>query len=414
MHLDTTRLAAYLDNTLDSSEHAAARAHLLTCATCAARLERLRADEQIIRRLAHAGVVPDVRAAVRAKRHRASPLRLLGRGAAFASALAVLLLFALLIGTRSGGAFGWSPDRLFVVDRSRGELVALDPATGAELASAAVGYQPRQVRYSRRADRLYVLDARGIAAVDPQTLTVVARWQPDQHALDGSSFVIDERRGALYVTQPDGAPTILDAQTLQQTGNLPVAAGSTALALGSDGSTIYALDSAAAQLTALTLPPNTAAARTWPLDGRTAEQQGWLVAGGQAVYVLHAGTRPVLDRIDVRDGSTRRATLDDGPTPWGLWLLDNGQLAVPRGDSVRGGVEIIDGQILELRQHLDPTADQHAVVVGPANTLFALNWLHGTVTRYDLSRDAPVWQIKLDGRQPWDGEYVPGGWHWPF
>ena len=65
MHLDTQQLAAYLDGALSDAERADLRAHVLTCATCAARLERLRADGRRITVALSSGAAPDVRAAVR-------------------------------------------------------------------------------------------------------------------------------------------------------------------------------------------------------------------------------------------------------------------------------------------------------------------------------------------------------------
>src|SRR5690349_17876194 len=98
MHLEIDQLAAYLDGALDEAARADARAHLLTCPACAARLERLRADAGRITAFAGSGPAPDVRAAVRAQLRRGSPAGWLLRGAMLAGALAALLLFALLIG----------------------------------------------------------------------------------------------------------------------------------------------------------------------------------------------------------------------------------------------------------------------------------------------------------------------------
>jgi anti-sigma factor RsiW len=103
MHPDDLRLAAYIDGALDEDQRAALRAHVLTCPSCAARLERLHADaRQITTVLTTTTPAPDVRAAVRARRRRGAAGTWIARGGAFATALASLLLFAVLIGIRSG------------------------------------------------------------------------------------------------------------------------------------------------------------------------------------------------------------------------------------------------------------------------------------------------------------------------
>src|SRR5213078_2038250 len=66
MHPDNKQLAAYLDGALNEAEHATTRAHILTCAACAARLERLRDDARRIATLSSIPA-PDVRTAVRAR-----------------------------------------------------------------------------------------------------------------------------------------------------------------------------------------------------------------------------------------------------------------------------------------------------------------------------------------------------------
>ena len=62
MHPDTLQLAAYLEGALGDAERADLRAHVLTCASCAARLEQLRADSRRITLALSSGAVPDVRA----------------------------------------------------------------------------------------------------------------------------------------------------------------------------------------------------------------------------------------------------------------------------------------------------------------------------------------------------------------
>src|SRR5262245_66477902 len=157
MHPERTRLAAYLDRALDEEAQAEVRGHLLTCPACAARVEQLRADARRIT-ASVAGPAPDVRAAVRARLRRTGPTAWMLRGGALAGALAALLLFALLIGVRSGSTtLGRTPDRLIVVDRSNGRLLALDADSGAVLDSALVGDTPTKIRYDASGDHLYVM-----------------------------------------------------------------------------------------------------------------------------------------------------------------------------------------------------------------------------------------------------------------
>src|SRR5262245_49548765 len=158
MHPDTLRLAAYLDGALDPQSQADLRAHVLTCATCAARLERLRSDARhITATLSSGGATPDVRAAVRARLRRPAPGAWLARGAALAGALAALLLFAVLIASRSGATLGPVPDRLFVTDRRGGEVVVLNASDGARLASFPAGGSPTNIVYDAWRDQLYVM-----------------------------------------------------------------------------------------------------------------------------------------------------------------------------------------------------------------------------------------------------------------
>jgi anti-sigma factor RsiW len=87
MHPDHRQLAAYLDGALDPARHAELRAHILTCATCTARLERLRDDaRRIAAALASGGATPDVRAAVRARLRRPALGAWLTHGLALAGA----------------------------------------------------------------------------------------------------------------------------------------------------------------------------------------------------------------------------------------------------------------------------------------------------------------------------------------
>lgn len=425
MHVDNNQLAAYLDGALDSMEQAAVRAHLLTCVPCRARLQRLRADAQAIRALAQAGAVPNMRAAIRAKR-RAQPLRWIGPGMALAGIAAVLLLFMLLIGARSGATVGWMPDRLFVVDKNQGELIALNAADGSQLGSVALGGQPGQIVYDRYLNRLYILAAHGIVAVDPQTLSVTARWTaaPDQGS--PAAMVLDERHGRLLLSWPQaGMISALDAATLTPASFTPdgrtafqIAVAPRALALAPDGRTLYALDSADSTLRAIDLMSFTIS--SWPLGPPHDQRTNWLAvsADGQRVYVLRgpsaSGDPPELRRVNVLTGQVSAAApVLASPPPWDMALLGD-QLAIAHGDGQRGGVELIAAHDLRQLARIDPEHDQHHLVAGPAGTLFALNFSHGTVTRYDLHSRAAIWRTPQQPWRPWDGVYVPGGWHWPF
>src|SRR5688500_7639401 len=153
MHPDTYQLAAYLDGALGDAERADLRAHILTCATCAARLERLRDDGRRITVALSSGAVPDVRAAVRARRRRSAGQHAwLARGLALAGALAALLLFAVLAGTRAGGTAGRGPDLLVFMDKSNTQLVALDANGGARLATLKLAEMPIGIKYDEIRD----------------------------------------------------------------------------------------------------------------------------------------------------------------------------------------------------------------------------------------------------------------------
>ena len=202
----------------------ATRAHILTCAACSARLERLRGDARRIATFA-AGPAPDVRAAVRARLRRKGPAVWLARGGALAGALAALLLFALLIGI-SGGTVGRVSDRCLFVDRQTGQLIELDASSGQRLRQVVVGDQPTKVRFDRQLDRAYVVLAQAIVAVDMRTLAVVDRGMPPSPFRPNAGIALDERRGRLYVAQPEGV-IALDAATLAQ---IPVSTSTALLA----------------------------------------------------------------------------------------------------------------------------------------------------------------------------------------
>jgi hypothetical protein len=424
MHPDLTRLTMYLDGALDEAARADVRGHLLACPTCAARLERLRADARRITASA-AGPTPDVRAAVRARLRRARPSAWLVRGGALAGGLAALLLFALLISVRAGGAtLGRAPDQLFVVDRNNGRLLALDAGSGAVLRGAPVGDTPTRVRYDASSDRLYVLVRRAVLSVDPHSLAVVARWDAPQPFELTSGIALDARRGRLYVAQPGTASILmLDTATMMPSGSFAVGPAPGALALTPDGGTLFALDGDGTLWTIDTLggarsAQSLSVGERWPL--------AWLAisADGRTLYALHADgeTRswtPQLWSVDVASGRiSAPVALPPGQAPWDLLLLGDGRLAVPRGDGSTGGITLVAPDDLRLINQINPDSDEHHAVAGPGGSMFTLNFSHATVKRYDLAGSpAETWQVRLEGRQqamPYDGVFVPGGWRWPW
>jgi DNA-binding beta-propeller fold protein YncE len=424
MHPDLTRLAAYLDRALDEEAYADVRGHLLTCPACAARVEQLRADARRIT-ASVAGPAPDVRAAVRARLRRTGPTDWLLRGSALVGALAALLLFALLIGVRSGStALGRTPDRVIVVDRSNGQLLALDADSGAVLGGAPVGDTPTKIRYDANGDQLYVMVKQAILSVDAQTLTVVARWEAPQPFDLTSGMVLDARRGRLYVAQPAAASiAVLDTATLVPVGSFGVGRAPGALALTPDGRTLFALDGDGALWTIDTLGATRSAqslsgGERWPL--------AWLAvsADGRRLYAMHAdggpqAWTPRIWSIDVLSGQiSAPAALPPGQAPWDLLRLDDGRLAIPRGDGRTGGITLLAPDDLRVLSRINPDSDEHHAVAGPGGAIFTLNFGHGTTSRYDPSRAQPqTWRTPLTGERPampYDGVFVPGGWRWPW
>ena len=420
MHPDTHQLAAYLDGALGDAERADMRAHVLTCATCAARLERLRHDGRRIMVALSSGAAPDVRPAVRARRRRSAARAWPVRGLALAGALAALLLFAVLAGARSGGTAGRNPDRLVVIDKSNTQLVALDAASGARLATLKLAQMPIGIKYDEIRDRLYVLLAQSVIAVDPRTLQPAGRWDAPQPLAAGTGMALDSRSGRLYIAQPGGVlalaldlPEIAVARTYDL-GQMPGA-----LALSPDGATLYALNEAQSRLWTIDMAGGRARSQTL---ASSLARSGYLSVSrdGRSIYVLLTGVgargdRPALWRID-RTGQAETPTLlAQAPLPWDMELLDTGQLAIPRGDGRAGGIELIAADTLSTTVRLEPAYDQHHVVAGPNGTLYGLNYTHATITRFDATTRAVVWRTPEDrGLVPWDGVYVPGGWRWPW
>jgi DNA-binding beta-propeller fold protein YncE len=420
MHFDTQQLAAYLDGGLSDTERADLRAHVLTCATCAARLDRLRDDGRRIAVALSSSPTPDVRGAVRARLARGSPGRTwLARGLALAGALAGLLLFAVLAGARAGATAGRVPDRLVVLDKSNAQLVALDADTGARQATLRLAESPIGIKYDQIRDRLYVLLARSVIVVDQRTLHEVGRWDAPQ-AFSGAGLALDAPAGRLYVAQPGGVAALaIDQPEIALAQSYDLGSNPSALSLSPNGATLYALNAQQARLWTI----NTAdgGARSQALAAGNS-RSGYLgvSSDGRSVYVLLTGAgprgdRPALWRIDRAGQAEAPALLAQAPTPWDLELLDTGQIAIPRGDGRAGGVELIAADTLSTTARLEPAYDQHHVVVGPSGTLYGLNYTHATITRFDGSTGAVVWRTAEDrSLVPWDGVYVRGGWRWPF
>ena len=419
MHPDATALAAYLDGLGSDDERAGLRAHILTCAACAARLERLRADARLISdTLAAARPSPDVRAAVRARRRRSSPAAWLGRGIGVAGALAALLLFAILLG--AGGTAGRMPDRLFVTDRRGGQVVALDARGGTRLAAAQVGNEPTSIRYDAARDRLYVMLRDAVVGVDPRTLQVLDRWTAPQPLGGRQGLALDAQHGRLYVAQPGGLAVLaLGTPGLALVDTIALGAAPAGLATAPDGKTLYALVPEQARLWTIALGGNTPRSSSLALAEPDARSLGWLAMSrdGAAIYVLLAGAggRPTIWRVDTAGRVVAATRLAELPPPWDLEVLDTGQLAIPRGDGATGGVELVDGGTLATSARLDPQRDQHHLAVGPGGAAFGLNFTSDSVTRFDTRQHTIVWRTpERADWQPWDAVYVSGGWRWPF
>ena len=409
MHPDATRLAAYLDGALPGAELAAMRAHLLACPACAAQLARLRADAPRIER-ALASPAPDVRAAVRA-RLRTRPARWIAPALGMAAGLAALLLFALLLGAGEFRTAASRPARLFITERSRGQVLALDPATGAQLAAGPVGETPGAIVYDAERAQVYVALPHAVAALDPATLAERWRWQAPQAISSNANIALDAPGGRLYLPQPDGV------LALDVGGGAPAAtrvfalnASPQALALTPDGATLLALAPAQARLWSIGTREGSASSQQ--LAQPDATRSGWLALSpdGATAYVLltRAASSPMVWQISRRDGASSTLVLGSAPAPWDFALLEGGLLAVPRGNGTRGGIELISTAPLSHSAQLDPSYDQHHIVAGAHGALFGLNFSRGTVTRYDIAGRAVAWRTPADtGISPWDGVLVP-------
>jgi len=420
MHPDRLQIAAYLDGALDDEERAELRGHILTCPACAARLERLRDDARRISVALSGSSAPDVRASVRARLRSPARNAWLGQSLALAGALAALLLFAVLVGGRGAATAGRVPDQLVIVDRSNAQLVALDAASRARLATLKLDQLPIAVTYDQIRDRLYVLLAKSVIAVDPRTFQPAGRWEAQEPFASGAGMALDARGGRLYVAQPGGVVALsLGSPEIAEERTFDLGQPPGALALSPDGTALFALNEDQARLWTIEIASGSARSQTL---ASSRPRSGYLsVSGdGRYVYVLltsvgERGDQPGLWRVD-RDGQAPAPTLlTPTPSPWDLELLDTGQLAIPRGDGRVGGVELVAADTLSPTARLEPTYDQHHVVAGPNGTLYGLNFTHATITRFDATTRTVAWRTPEDrGLVPWDGVYVRGGWRWPW
>jgi hypothetical protein len=421
MHPDTLRLAAYLDGAIGPDERAELRAHILTCATCTARLERLRADAGRITRTVAAGTAPDVRASVRARLRRPAFGRWLAGGVAIAGGLAALLLFALMLGAGSRGTAGRSPDRLVVTDRRGKQIVVLDARDGARLGATLLGEIPTSIRYDQEHHRLYVMLERSIVGLDARTLQIVARWSSLNPLNSQTGMALDARRARLYVAQPDGVAALaLDTPEPMLAASYAIEAAPNALAVTPDGATVFALDAAQGMLWTLAVDGSASGATSAVLAPPDALRNGWLAASadGRSVYALLTRVQdghPALWRVERGGLAGAPAVLADTPLPWDMELLGTGRLALPRGDGQKGGIELVDAATLATIGRVDPDHDQHHAAPGPDGAVFGLNFTHNAITRYDTRTGTIAWRTREDATwQPWDGVFVPGRWQWPW
>jgi DNA-binding beta-propeller fold protein YncE len=368
--------------------------------------------------MSRSAAAPDVRAAVRARLRRPASHRWLASGVAVAGALAALLLFAILIGVRGGGTAGRVPDRLFLTDRRNTQLVVLDAASGAHLGAARLSEAPNTIAYDDSRDRLYVLLAKSVIAVDPQTLQQVGRWEAPQPFGVSTSMALDSRHERLYVAQPGGI-TALDTAELAEAHTYDIGQAPDALAISPDGSTLFALNAQQARL--WTIDVASGGSRSQALaPSRTRSGYLSISGDGQYIYVLLTAMgeredQPALWRLDRAGQSSPPTLLAQAPPPYDMELLDTGQLAIPRGDTRVGGVELVSTDTMSTTARLEPNYDQHHVVVGPNGTLFGLNFTHDTITRFDASARTVIWRTPADQNLvPWDGVFVRGGWRWPW
>jgi hypothetical protein len=412
MHPDDQRLAAYLDLPADSAERRELRAHILGCAHCTARVARLRDDSARIT-ATFAGPAPDLRAAVAARLAPARRWERLASGGWFAGALACVILFAALIGVQSG-TIGYTPDRLFVADRAGRRVVELDAASGRTLREQALGSQPSQVAYDERRKQLYVLTERGVVALDAMTLAEVRAWALPANTTRGV-MALDAKQERLYVAGDTGVSVLALAEEQPLTSTIELGARAGALALVPGGDALFALAADSTRLWRIDTTGGAVSER--PLSA-TARQGTAVLAASRdrtALFILlgtaMGGAAPQIWRLDLAsDTIVAQHTLPLQPPPWDIALLGEQRLVVAQSDGTNGAVTLLDATTLQPSGTLEPGADAHRLVVGRRGELYGLNWLHGTVTRYDTREQAPLWRAGPDAWQPWDAVLVPGGW----
>ncbi|KPV52224.1 hypothetical protein SE17_16780 [Kouleothrix aurantiaca] len=327
--------------------------------------------------------------------------------------LAALLVFALLLGAGDIRTAASPPSRLFITERSRGQVLMLDPATGAQLAAAALGETPAAIVYDAERAQLYVALPHAIAALDPATLAVRWRWQAPQEISSNANIALQAAGGRLYLPQPSGVIALDVSRDAPAVAHVfALNARPQALALTPNGATLLALAPTEARLWSINTGEGTASSQQ--LAQPDATRSGWLALSpdGATSYALltrvGSAATPTVWQINQRDGASTTLALGSAPAPWDFALLGGGLLAVPRGNGTRGGIELLSTAPLSQSAQLDASYDQHHIVVGANGELFGLNFSHGTVTRYDVAGRAVAWRTPADtGISPWDGVLVP-------
>lgn len=413
MHPELTMLTAYVDGALAPAENAALRAHLLTCAVCTARLDSIRADQQRITRALSAGPAPDVRAAVRARLPQSRVRKWVVPATGVAAGLIGVLLFAMLISSGQLGTAARAPARLLITDRAKGQIVEFDLATGTQLRSASVGPAPTAILYDAVRERLYVALQQSIVALDATTFAPLSHWDTPQPLNMNTNLALDARGGWLYVPQPGGVAVLaLNEPALTLAHVYTLGATPSALALTPAGRTLYALAPTQARLWSIDIA--TSETRSQVLAQPDELRSGWLVLSPDSatIYVLLTratnDNNPVLWHISRSENASTTLTLASQPPPYDLALLEHGSIAIPRGNAIAGGIELISTNPLSSTGQIDPDYDQHHVVAGPGNVLLGINFTHSTLTRYDSATRRIIWRMSGPaGWQPWDGVIVP-------
>ena len=410
MHPDISDIAAYLDGAQPETRRTELRAHLLTCHSCAAQLEQLRQDATRINALSQTQV-PDARVEVRARLKRPHSLVWLAHASMIAGSLAAVLLFALLIGARSGATIGWAPDRLFVLNQE--QLIELRADDGVLRGAITAQESPVAVHYDPQQKSVYVLNRQSVVAIDPQALTVVKRWRAPQ-GLSMAQIALDAPGEQMYVTAPRQQVVVqIDTTLFTTTREISLTITPDALAITPDGRYLYTYSRAEATLEVVDV--QSIRADVYKLPQQVQGARAWLAPSvdGRSMFLLTSATSNWLYRFEVSSGRLeQQVRLAQDQLPWGLVTLMDGSIAVPRGDGQRGGVDIYDPSTLKLTQQIDPDNDQHHLIAGRKGVIFAFT-LNGILTRYRLTTATPDWRVTIPGRLV-DGVFVPANWHWPF